>query len=360
METNYEMNIKIFKQFHKNVIGRNGSTIRKIKEETGTRIELPEELAESDVIRIIGHRKGVELAAQRVETIQRELAHIMEVEVHIPQRLHTAVIGPKGRFIQQLQDECGGVQVRFPTPDQVSEVVRIRGPKNDVEKACCLLKELVAEKREATFERTVSAKPEFHKFLIGRRGVNIEELRKQTQARVVFPELDDDDKETITIIGDKDAVMVAEKRLLESIRALENVIEEEVYVDSKWHKHFLQRRGELLNVLSKEYGGVVVSFPKGKDSQHKVRVKGPCECVAGAIKRLLEMVDELKNEVTLDVVVPQKHHKALIGRNGRQVQAIRSEYNVGIKFPSRDVTQKVPIISGNTGTTNGATNGQWP
>jgi hypothetical protein len=100
-------------------------------------------------------------------------------QVVVPHRLHTAVIGPKGRFIQQLQDECGGVQIHFPPSADAgpaakgaagkappSDTVRIRGPKADLDKAKRLLEELVAEK-EASFEATIQAKPEFHKFLIG-------------------------------------------------------------------------------------------------------------------------------------------------------------------------------------------------
>lgn len=338
-EANFELEVKIFKQFHKNIVGKGGATITKIKEETGTRIQLPDESADSDVIRITGRRKEVEEAGRRIEAIQREMANIGEVEVQVPHKLHTAVIGPKGRFIQQLQDECGGVQVHFPAPGApASDVVRIRGPKPDLDKARRLLDELVLEKREASFERTLRAKPEFHKFLIGRRGVHIEALRKETSARVVFPDRGDADQELITVIGREVAVAAAEKLLLARIAALENVVEEELVVDPKWHRHFVQRRGELLNSLSEEYGGVTVSFPKNReDKDAKVRVKGPAQCVADAIKRLLEIVDELENEVTLELLVAQKYHKLLIGRNGCHVQAVSTDFNVNIKFPSREV-----------------------
>lgn len=336
-EANYEVDVKIFKQFHKNIIGKGGATIRKIREETGTRIQLPDEFSDSDIIKIIGSRKEAEEAGRRIEAIQRELVNIAEVDLQVPHRLHTAIIGPKGRFIKQVQDECGGVQIHFPSSDQAgSDVVRIRGPKSDVEKARRLLEELVAEKREASFELVVRAKPEFHKFIIGRRGANIEKIRNETSARLVFPERDDEDQESITIIGRKDAIAAAEKLLLNRIAALSNVVEKEISVDPKWHKHFVQRRGELLNSLSEEYGGVVMSFPKNRELQSdKVRVKGPSECVDDAIKRLLHIVEELQNEVTVNVVLSSKYHRSLIGRNGCNVQAISSEFNVNIKFPTR-------------------------
>jgi len=59
----------------------------------------------------------------------------------------------------------------------------------------------------------VRAKPEFHGFLIGKKGVNIRELREQTGARVIFPASGDADQELITIVGKKDSIEKARKDL---------------------------------------------------------------------------------------------------------------------------------------------------
>lgn len=48
--------------------------------------------------------------------------------------------------------------------------VNIRGPKDDVEKAKKLLVELSNEKQLTSLTAEVRAKPEHHKFLIGRQG----------------------------------------------------------------------------------------------------------------------------------------------------------------------------------------------
>ncbi|VDM70698.1 unnamed protein product [Strongylus vulgaris] len=41
-ENNYQETVPIFKEFHKHIIGKGGATIKKIREETQTRIDLPE------------------------------------------------------------------------------------------------------------------------------------------------------------------------------------------------------------------------------------------------------------------------------------------------------------------------------
>ena len=55
--------------------------------------------------------------------------------------------------------------------------VNIRGPKEDVEKAKKLLVELSNEKQLTSLTAEVRAKPEHHKFLIGRQGMCIMAIR---------------------------------------------------------------------------------------------------------------------------------------------------------------------------------------
>ena len=61
-EENFMLEVPIFKQFHKFVIGKGGANIKKIRDETQTKIELPGEDDRSDVIRIIGREENANLA----------------------------------------------------------------------------------------------------------------------------------------------------------------------------------------------------------------------------------------------------------------------------------------------------------
>lgn len=58
-EENTMLEVPILKQFHKFVIGKGGANIKKIRDETQTKIELPSEDERSDVIRIIGREENV-------------------------------------------------------------------------------------------------------------------------------------------------------------------------------------------------------------------------------------------------------------------------------------------------------------
>ena len=66
------------------------------------------------------------------------------------------------------------VAIKFPEPNSGSDVVTVRWPKEDVEKATKLLKEMSEKKQPSgvTME-----------FLIGKAGIHIQKIRDDTGAR---------------------------------------------------------------------------------------------------------------------------------------------------------------------------------
>ncbi|XP_052081432.1 vigilin-like [Mytilus californianus] len=333
--SNYKAEVHIFKDFHKNIIGKGGSNIRKIRDETDTKIDLPSENAESDVIVITGKKPNVEKARKLIEDIQKDLANIKEEKIEIPHNLHNSIIGAKGRLIRSIAQECGGVIIRFPQQGSTANTVTIRGPKNDVENAKKQLQELTNEKQQSGFTAEVRAKPEYHRFLIGRNGSNIRQVRERTGARVIFPSQDDDNQELITIIGKKESVDQAKAELEERIKSLDDVVSIECQVPTKHHRHFVARRGEVLKHIADEYGGVTVSFPRSGIKSETVVIKGSKDCVEGAKRRILEIVADLDAQVTVECVIPQQYHRTVMGNRGMNVQEITRVHEVGIKFPDR-------------------------
>jgi len=63
----------VFKKFHGSVIGKGGATLRKIREETDTKIDLPGESSESDIIVIIGRKENVQRAREKIKNIEKEM-----------------------------------------------------------------------------------------------------------------------------------------------------------------------------------------------------------------------------------------------------------------------------------------------
>uniref|UniRef100_A0A670Z7U5 Vigilin n=1 Tax=Pseudonaja textilis TaxID=8673 RepID=A0A670Z7U5_PSETE len=336
IENSFSIPVPIFKQFHKNIIGKGGTNIKKIREETNTKIDLPTENSNSEVILITGKKANCEDARDRILAIQRELANIREMDISIPAKLHNSLIGAKGRLVRSIMEECGGVHIHFPSEGSGSEKVTIRGPGEEVERAKRQLLHLAEEKQISNHSVELHAKPDYHKFLIGRGGANIRKVRDRTGARIMFPTPEDKDQDIITIMGKEDAVRQAQQELESLIHNLDNVIEDSMVVDPKYHRHFVARRGHVLREIAEEYGGVTVSFPRtGVQSDH-VTLKGAKDCVEAAKKRILEIIGDLEAQVVLECIIPQCYHRVVMGAKGYKVQQITRDHNVFIKFPERD------------------------
>uniref|UniRef100_A0A8C0U030 Vigilin n=1 Tax=Cyanistes caeruleus TaxID=156563 RepID=A0A8C0U030_CYACU len=343
VENSFSISVPIFKQFHKNIIGKGGANIKKIREESNTKIDLPAENSNSETIVITGKRANCEAARHRILAIQKELANITEVEVSIPSKLHNSLIGTKGRFIRSIMEECGGVHIHFPTEGSGSDTVTIRGPAQDVEKAKKQLLHLAEEKQTKSYTVDLRAKPEYHKFLIGKGGGNIRKVRDNTGARIIFPTSEDKDQELITIMGTEEAVKEAQKELEALIKNLDNVVEDSMVVDPKHHRHFVIRRGQVLREIADEYGGVMVSFPRSGTQSDKVTLKGAKDCVEAAKKRIQEIIEDLEAQVTIECTIPQKFHRSIMGPKGSRIQQITRDYGVQIKFPDREETP-APVV----------------
>ncbi|GCB63993.1 hypothetical protein scyTo_0014709 [Scyliorhinus torazame] len=326
---------------------------RMIREETNTKIDLPAENSNSEMIIITGKKSNCEVARSRILAIQKELANITEVEVCIPAKLHNSLIGAKGRFVRSIMEECGGVHIHFPTEGSGSDTVTIRGSTEEVDKAKKQLLHLAEEKQIKNHTSELRAKPEYHKFLIGRGGVNIRKVRDNTGARIIFPTADDKDQELITIVGTEEAVKEAQKELEILIKNLDNVIEDAMTVDPKHHRYFVIRRGQVLREIADEYGGVMVSFPRTGTQSDKVTLKGAKDCVEAAKKRMQEIVEDLEAQVTIECVILQKFHRMVMGAKGLNVQQITKDHNVQIKFPEREENPAPEQHVHENGETNG-------
>ncbi|KAG8445389.1 hypothetical protein GDO86_010247 [Hymenochirus boettgeri] len=338
VENSYSISVPIFKQFHKNIIGKGGANIKKIREECNTKIDLPAENSNSEMIVITGKRPNCEAARDRILAIQKELANITELEVNIPSKLHNSLIGAKGRFIRSIMEECGGVHIHFPSEGSGSDTVTIRGPAQDVDRAKKQLLQLAEEKQTKSFTAELRAKPEYHKFLIGKGGGNIRKVRDLTGARIIFPTADDKDQQLITIVGTDESVKDAQKELESLIKSLDNIVEDSMSVDPKHHRHFVIRRGQVLRDIAEEYGGVVVSFPRSGIQSDRVTLKGAKECVEAAKKKIQDIIEDLEAQVTVECMIPQRFHRSIMGPKGSRIQQITREYGVQIKFPDREET----------------------
>ncbi|KAK5966552.1 hypothetical protein GCK32_014311 [Trichostrongylus colubriformis] len=85
---------------------------KKIREETQTRIDLPEGDSGGERITVTG--KKANEAIDQLNKIQSELANIETVEVDIPVKVQARLLDNDSRLVSDIEEECSGAHIKFP------------------------------------------------------------------------------------------------------------------------------------------------------------------------------------------------------------------------------------------------------
>jgi polyribonucleotide nucleotidyltransferase len=339
LNDNYRFELPINKLFHKTISGKDGAKVRKIRNETETRFDLSDENATVIALTISGKKDNVERAIKLVQELEREVLDLVHQDIIIPHKHHNNLIGANGRLIQSIEQECDNASITFPEAGKQSDKVTIRGTKEGVQKAKAQLLELSKDMALNGHEDHLPCPRQFHKFIIGKGGNNINQLREKYNFRAfVQNEGEGVACDQITLIGKKENVLKAKQELEKLITSLQNTIESTVQVPQKHHLHFVTRKGQVIRDISDEYSNVNISFPaKGAvENPETVVLKGSKECVEGAKARILEIVQNLESQISFSLEIEQVHHKYVLGYRASNLLPIEQKYDVKIRFPKKE------------------------
>jgi len=354
VSSNVAVDVRVSRKCFRDVV----SQLRKIREETECRVDIPSEMNDVNVLTVTGTKENTLKAKELIDNIVKSLEKVVETTIEIPHETHNSLVGPRGNIVRAVSQECGGVLIRFPAANSNSDTVLLRGLAEDVDKARLLLQDLTTDTKTSNMSAEIRANPDLHRFLIGKNGTHVRDLFERTGARVIFPANSDQDQDLILVIGKQDAVLKAKAELEARIAELADVVEIELDVDPRHHRHFVGRKGEVLRQVSDDNGGVIISFPRQNVNSSKVVVKGAAQCVQSAKNRILDIIRELDSQVSVDVLIPSSSHRTLMGYRGCNIQDISRQYNVHIKFPDRaNNTQNSPghrDVEGDTEVSNPA------
>lgn len=345
---NYRLELPVNKAFHKTVLGKEGAKIRKIRNETETRIDVSDESAKVPTFTISGKKNNVERARDLIQELEREELNLVRQEIIIPHKFHNSLIGANGRLIQSIEQECDNVNIYFPDAKSQSDKVAIRGTKEGVQKAKAQLLELSKDMQTNGYEEHLPCPRQYHRFIIGKGGNNINQLRDKYNFRILVQnEGEGIACDQITLIGKKENVLKAKQELQQLITSLQNTIESSVQVPQKYHFHFVNRKGQVIREISDEYNNVNISFPaKGAtENPETVILKGSKECVEGAKERILEIVQNLESQITYHLEIDPSHHRHVLGYRASNLLPIEQKHDVKIRFPKKESEDTPPAVT---------------
>merc|ERR1711972_510915 len=204
--------IKVDAKYHKHIIGKGGSTINKIKSETDVTINIPDTDSGVTIIRIEGNKVGVDKASKELNSMVDKMENEKEKDLIIENRFHRQLIGPKGENIEKIRKDFANVQISFPDLGVKSDIVKLRGPKDDVDLCSKTMNKMYKDLLESNYQLKLPIFKQFHKFIIGKGGATIKQIRQETNAKIDLP-ASGSDSDIIILTGKKEDVLKAQKKI---------------------------------------------------------------------------------------------------------------------------------------------------
>lgn len=286
--------IDIKKAQHKYIVGPKASTLNEILRSTGVSVEMPPTDSPSEKICLRGEP----------ENLPKALAMVMEKansetddEVHVPGWIHRHILGPKGAKFQELSQEFPKVNVSFNTEDNR---IKLSGPVADVQKAGQLLQQRAKEiASQFAIEEIKVNDPNHIKFIVGKNGANLKNIREETKAtiQVITDSANDKvksiDGNYIRIEGSPESVAKAKKELGSLLEKLTNEATFELTIERRFYGQIIGAKGEKIRDIRNKYHQINIIFPEQNDHSEKVIIRGAKQDAEQCFNYLAKLNQEL-------------------------------------------------------------------
>ncbi|KAF2227463.1 putative RNA binding effector protein Scp160 [Elsinoe ampelina] len=226
------------------IIGKAGSTIQKLSQRTGARIQVPrqdvaEGLADDDDANTVdvvieGDAISAEMARREIEAIVNERTSSVNMRLKdIPHEYYPFLAGPHNVRTSALEN---GRDVRIQIPHYHRVVgdapqlpsnrqpvqfapqgrlpISISGDRRAAQEVREQLERQVEQlRRQLTIEQMAIERGR-HQFIIGEKAAGLHDFLQETGCSIIFPP-DDEDSETLLIVGPADKIEEAQNRVMD-------------------------------------------------------------------------------------------------------------------------------------------------
>lgn len=250
-----------------------------------------------DIIRISGTLEKCEAAKQAL----LDLVPVTE-EVNVPFDVHRWIIGQNGRDVRALMNRFD-VHIELSPPEVKLDIIKITGAVASIADAKLAIEERVQEyeanrkdRELRSFELKLEIDPIWHSKIIGRRGAVINKIRAAHGVQISFPRKEDDAENIITIQGYEEAAHAAKDEIMKIYNELNDLVRENVRVDSRIHARLIGQRGRNIHKIMDEYK-VEIKFPKQGEDPDTITIIGAVEAVNDAKDHILNLEIEYLDDM---------------------------------------------------------------
>ncbi|CAX45465.1 RNA-binding, G protein protein, putative [Candida dubliniensis CD36] len=366
----YTTTIQVPSQVLSRLIGKNGANLNQIRNEFGTRIDVPLEKDESKdksstktEVTIIGVKRNVEETKTKVATLAKKWADETLVRLRIESQYHRRMIGPRAVYINRLQDKYN-VKIRFPSENSINfadapnskDEVTIKGPSKGVAKAEEELKELYAFEKENGFKQIIQIPLKAIARVIGKSGETINDIADGTGIEYTFNRESEESKgySEVELTGSKSALKEAISKIQEIIDEVENFVSRSIKVEPIYHRDLIGPGGSIMKEIISKAGGdevprnrqyKLLNIPNEGSGSDEVTSQGDKKIVDKIIDAIEKIIEEKRASITQEIDLPKEKHRLIIGPNGTIRHSLQSEFGVTIEIPRpNDESTVIKII----------------
>merc|ERR1712048_1049329 len=170
-----------------------------------------------------------------------------------------------------------------------------------------------------------------HKFVIGPRGKNIQDVLEKTGVSVEVP-AQDDPSNSITLRGENSEMGAA----ITMVYGYASSHQDAFIEAEEWmHRLLIGQKGQTIPEISEKFGydKVQVDFKKDEKQCGIQLERAPSE-LAAVQKELERRIAEIRATTAHEeITVPSAYHPHLIGKGGSNISKLKDEHNVIIKIP---------------------------
>lgn len=137
LQTQASIEMVIPKEHHKFILGKGGKKLQELELQSATKITIPRD---SEIIRIVGTKEGIDRARHEMQLISDEQAKLAFERLNIPKMYHPFICGPDNESSKEIAN-LTGARINVPPPSVNKDELTVAGEKENVQKAVQMIME---------------------------------------------------------------------------------------------------------------------------------------------------------------------------------------------------------------------------
>lgn len=295
------------------IIGRNGSNINRIRDETNCKIAISSPKGNEDkatVIILAKDNDTLEAGVKAIETINHRREVETSMKISIPNHLHGRIIGVKGKNVDTIKKEAGkSVRINFPPRNRKDDTIEVTGEKNEVKKCIELLQKNAEELKKELGEEDEDSANEASSVTQNEESSRTPVPSNNNQNRRI-PGFSGE-KKKINILKSSDVIVDELATAMNYLGIRNYQAPHDTKKDNEWQ--VIESKNKKSKATTEEESEAAVESSASKKKKNKKKNKKKKAAEAAALEQQSSLLDNVKDEVVVEeeevVVVEQKEVK---------------------------------------------------